>query len=159
MTHPDSRPPSTGTTEKEVLQGFLTYLRECATGKLRDVDESAARSAAVPSGTNLLGLVRHLTFVERSTFLGETTTNWKATFHTPDGETLDAVVTQYREAIRQANEVIDSYNDLSAPAPRRSGRSNGPSMRWALTHMIEETGRHAGHLDIMRELIDGKTGR
>ncbi|HEY0692909.1 MAG TPA: DUF664 domain-containing protein, partial [Kribbella sp.] len=43
------------------------------------------------------------------------------------------------------------------PRPR-PGRP-APSIRWALTHMIEETGRHAGHADILRELIDGATGR
>nr|WP_306304216.1 DUF664 domain-containing protein [Gordonia terrae] len=55
--------------------------------------------------------------------------------------------------------VIESYTDLAAPAPRASGRRSSPSMRWALTHLIEETARHAGHLDIIREGIDGKTGR
>ena len=42
---------------------------------------------------------------------------------------------------------------------RRPGRRSSPSMRWVLVHMIEETGRHAGHADILRELIDGSTGR
>jgi hypothetical protein len=49
--------------------------------------------------------------------------------------------------------------DLTAPVPRPPGRKKAPTMRWALVHMIEETGRHAGHLDILRELVDGGTGR
>ncbi len=55
--------------------------------------------------------------------------------------------------------MIGACTDLAAPVPRpvRNGRT--PSMRWVLVHMIEETGRHAGHADILRELIDGSTGR
>ncbi|WP_338889482.1 DinB family protein [Rhodococcus sovatensis] len=155
----DAPPPSTGASEKEVLMGFLNYLRDCVADKLLDLDESAARTAMVPSGTNLLGLVNHLTAVERSTFLGEHIQNWKKTFNAPTSMSVDAVVSDYRETVRRANELIDQCQDLSGPAPLRAGRSTGPSMRWALTHMIEETGRHAGHLDILRELADGSTGR
>ncbi len=67
------------------------------------------------------------------------------------------VVDRYRATVEQANAVLDGCTDLGAPVPGRSGA--GPSARWALTHMIEETGRHAGHADILRELIDGATGR
>jgi hypothetical protein len=55
--------------------------------------------------------------------------------------------------------VIAACDDLGSPAPRPSKGNGRPSMRWALAHMIEETGRHAGHLDILRELADGTTGR
>ena len=65
----------------------------------------------------------------------------------------------YRRAVSEAGEVIDAYTDLAEAAPRASGRRSSPSMRWALTHMIEETARHAGHLDIIREGVDGRTGR
>jgi hypothetical protein len=58
---------------------------------------------------------------------------------------------------RGANAVIDACEDLAGPVPRRTGTP--PSMRWALVHRIEETGRHAGHADILRELVDGSTGR
>ncbi|MEV6139697.1 DUF664 domain-containing protein [Nocardia sp. NPDC051990] len=64
---------------------------------------------------------------------------------------------RYREAVERANEILDGCTDLGAPVPRPG--CSAPSLRWALTHMIEETGRHAGHADILRELIDGTTGR
>ena len=64
------------------------------------------------------------------------------------------VVADYRAAVAEANEAMAAATDLAAPL-----RPDGPSLRWALTHMIEETGRHAGHADILRELIDGATGR
>ena len=67
-------------------------------------------------------------------------------------------MTAYRDAIDQANELIAGTN-LNDATRRPSSRKDAPALRWALVHMIEETGRHAGHADILRELIDGKTGR
>jgi hypothetical protein len=148
----DTPPPRTGSSETEVLRGFLDYLRASIAAKVDGAPEPLVRTAMVPSGTNLLGLLNHLTFVERSIFLGERVTNWPATFRTTD--TVAEVVHRYREVVDRANEVLDGRTDLAAPVAQR-----GPSVRWALTHMIEETGRHAGHADILRELIDGSTGR
>lgn len=86
-------------------------------------------------------------------------TDWQATFHAAPTATVADVVTQYRETVRQANTVLDRCTDLGAPVTRARPGKRAPSARWALTHMIEETGRHAGHADILRELIDGATGR
>ena len=69
------------------------------------------------------------------------------------------MLADYREAIRRANEVIEACTDLTGPAPRPPRRRSAPSMRWLLVHMIEETGRHAGHADILREQIDSAIGR
>ncbi|GAA0563376.1 DinB family protein [Actinomadura livida] len=153
----DAPPPRTGNSEAEVLRGFLDYLRTSIAAKVEDAPEPQVRTAGVASGTNLLGLLEHLTFVERATFLGDKVTNWQATFQAAPGDTVADVVARYREAVGRANEVLDGCTDLGAPVPR-PGRP-APSVRWALTHMIEETGRHAGHADILRELIDGATGR
>jgi Protein of unknown function (DUF664) len=80
--------------------------------------------------------------------------DWPATFRPDPEESVADVVGAYREVVARANDVIAATTDLAAPL-----RPDGPSLRWALTHMIEETGRHAGHADILRELIDGATGR
>lgn len=149
----DTPPPRTGSSETEVLRGFLDYLRTSVAAKVDGAPDPEAHAAAVPSGTNLLGLLNHLTFVERSLFLGETVTNWPSTFRTKDN--VADVVTRYRETVKRANELLDGCPDPAAPMPGR----DGPSVRWALTHMIEETARHAGHADILRERIDGSTGR
>ncbi|WP_020658687.1 DUF664 domain-containing protein [Amycolatopsis benzoatilytica] len=149
----DTPPPRTGGTETEVLRGFLDYLRASIAAKVDGAPEAGAHAAAVSSGTNLVGLLHHLTQVERALVLGETVTNWPATFRT--GDAVPAVVARYRETVQHANELLDACPDLAAPFPGRTG----PSVRWALTHLIEETGRHAGHADILRELIDGTTGR
>ncbi|MEU5407196.1 DinB family protein [Nocardia asteroides] len=153
----DTPPPRTGNSELAVLRGFLDYLRSSIAAKVEGAPEPQVRTAMVPSGTNLLGLLRHLTFVERATFLGDRVTHWQDTFRAAPTETVTDVVTAYREAIARADALLDGCTDPAAPLPR-PGRP-APSVRWALTHMIEETGRHAGHADILRELIDGSTGR
>ncbi len=138
---------------------FLDYLRASVAAKAEGVPEPQVRTAGVPSGTNLLGLVRHLTFVERFCFLGEDVRDWSATFRPAPQDSVEAVLGGYRDAVRQANLVIDACTDLALPSPRPKRGGSTPSMRWVLIHMIEETGRHAGHADILRERIDGATGR
>jgi hypothetical protein len=155
----DTPPPRTGGSEAEVLRGFLDYLRASVAAKVDGVPEPLVRTAGVPSGTNLLGLLNHLVLVERSTFLGERVTDWQATFRAAPADSAADVLARYREAVERANGVLDGCADLSAPVPRPRPDRPAPSVRWALVHMIEETGRHAGHADILRELIDGATGR
>jgi hypothetical protein len=150
----DTPPPRTSAGEKETLLGFLDYLRTSVAVKPEGAPEPQVRTAAVPSGTNLLGLVKHLAHVERFVFLGQAAAGWPATFRPTPDESVADVVADYRAAVAEANEAIAAATDLAAPL-----RPDGPSLRWALTHMIEETGRHAGHADILRELIDGATGR
>ncbi len=144
----DTRPPATGPEEKQVLTGFLGYLRAAVAAKAEGVPEPQVRTSAVASGTTLLGLVKHLTHVEAHWFLGEAVTNWQATFRPAPTETAETLLAAYRETTARADEVIAGWQDLG-----------GPGRRWTLVHLIEETGRHAGHADILRELIDGGTGR
>ncbi|PSK98859.1 uncharacterized protein DUF664 [Murinocardiopsis flavida] len=155
----DTPPPRTGSSEAAVLRGFLDYLRDSIAAKVADAPEPQVRTAGVPSGTNLLGLLTHLTCVEGAIFLGEAVTDWPATFRADPADSAADVVARYRATVGRANTVLDGCADLGAPVPRpRPGRP-APSVRWALAHMIEETGRHAGHADILRELIDGAVGR
>ncbi|GAB3280163.1 DinB family protein [Kineosporia babensis] len=147
----DTPPPRTGSSELEVLRGFLDYLRASIAEKVAGTPEPEVRRPGVPSGTNLIGLLNHLTEVERATFLRANVPDWSKTFTTD--ASLPDVVARYRETVARANEVLDGFDDAAAVLP------GGPSVRWALTHLIEETGRHAGHADILREQIDGSTGR
>jgi Protein of unknown function (DUF664) len=155
----DTRPPRTPADERATLLGFLDYLRAAIMDKAEGVPDPQVRTAGVPSGTSLLGLIKHLTFVERFYFLGDEVADWATTMRPTPEDTTEGVLAAYREANRRANEVIDTYPDLALQAPRAPRRGSTPSMRWVLVHMIEETGRHAGHADILREQIDGSTGR
>jgi hypothetical protein len=149
----DVGPPATGAEEKQVLTGFLDYLRAAVAAKAEGVPEPLVRTPGVASGTNLLGLVKHLTHVEAHWLLGETVADWAATFRPAPAETAGEILAAYRATTGKANAVIATWHDLGAAGPRRASR------RWTLAHLIEETGRHAGHADILRELIDGATGR
>ncbi|GAA2848480.1 hypothetical protein Acy02nite_01910 [Actinoplanes cyaneus] len=155
----DAGPPWTGAEERATLLGFLDYLRDSIAGKVTDVPEPHVRTPGVPSGTNLLGLIKHLTRVERFYFLGEPIHSVRRTMRPARAETVDSLLADYRQTTAQANEVIESWTDLTLDAPRPPGRGLPPSRRWVLVHLIEETSRHAGHADILREQIDGSTGR
>jgi hypothetical protein len=155
----DTTPPRTGADEKATLRGFLDHLRNAIADKVADAPEPQVRTGGVPSGTNLLGLLKHLAFVERFYFLGEDADDWPATMRPTAEDTIDGVLADYRKTVERANQVIDACPDLSLPAPRPPRPGPAPSMRWVLVHMIEETGRHTGHADILREQIDGSTGR
>jgi uncharacterized damage-inducible protein DinB len=155
----DTPPPRAGSSETETLRAFLDYLRASVAAKVDGSPDPQVRTAGVPSGTNLLGLLNHLTSVERWMFLGDNVTDWQATFQAPLADSVADVVARYRETVARANRVLDECTDLAAPVPRSRPQNSAPSVRWALVHMIEETARHAGHADILREAIDGATGR
>lgn len=146
-------------SEKAVLLGILDGLRESVAKKVVGVPEPRVRAAGVPSGTSLLGLVKHLASVERFYFLGVPVASWGRTMRPAADETVAELLAGYRAAVDEANAVIGACDDLGGPAPRARRSGPVPSMRWVLAHMIEETGRHAGHADILREQIDGRTGR
>jgi hypothetical protein len=145
----------TGPGERATLAGILDGLRESIAGKAAGVPEPAVREAGVPSGTSLLGLVKHLTHVERFYFLGTPMPAMRRTFRPGRAETTEGLIAAYREAAAEADAVVRTWTDLGDAAPHTPGRTR----RWVLAHMIEETARHAGHADILRERIDGSAGR
>ncbi|MGW2547351.1 DinB family protein [Kitasatospora sp. NPDC001574] len=160
----DLRPPGVDADEHTTLLTFLDYLRACVIAKTDGLSDEDARRPGVASGTSLLWLVRHLTAVELNWFLwayrGDDVELWDDEALSPGDETVAESVAAYREAIVRANAVIGAAAELDRPGVR-SLRPDGeaPSMRWLLVHMIEETGRHAGHADILREQLDGAVGR
>jgi len=154
----DAGPPATGPGEREVLVGFLDYLRTSIATKAEGLPEELVRQPGVLSGTNVLGLIKHLTAVERHWLLGHPVRNWPATFRARADETAAEVLAAYCETSAEANTAVATWDDLEGPGPR-PGRSSAPSRRWTLVHLIEETARHAGHADILREQLDGRTGR
>jgi uncharacterized damage-inducible protein DinB len=158
----DLRPPEVHAGERETLLTFLDYLRAAVASKLAGVSAEAAREPGVPSGTSLLWLVKHLTAVELNWFgwayqgVGERADDEPVIRADDEPEELLAA---YADAVARANAVVRGCADLERPGARSLRETAPPSLRWILVHMIEETARHAGHADIIRERQDGVTGR
>jgi len=156
---PDTRPPRLTGGERETLVGLLRFQRESLVRKVTGVGDAAARSSPVGSGTTLLWLVKHLAGAEVSwlvrRFAGQDVP-WPDETVTPE-DTVTSAIEGYRAAWRLVDPVLDGA-DLDDLARRTDGQP-AVNLRWILAHLLEETARHAGHADILRELIDGETGR
>jgi hypothetical protein len=142
---------------------FLTFARECAIKKVAGLDEERARRVLVPSGTSLLGLVRHLIdgecywFGYHLTGVGSEP-DWDRGMTADAGLSVEDVVARYRAAIAASDQEIRRIGDPTAVAALPVD-GVVKSLRWTIAHMTSETARHAGHADILREQIDGTTGR
>jgi hypothetical protein len=148
------------TPEVEQLRAALDGLRSGVLKKLAGLSDADARRSTVDSGTNIAGLVQHLTFVESIWFeeivAGGKATRGVRTMTVAPDVPLSTVRAEYRAACAASNEIIAAAGDADTPVTR-NGKTH--DLRWALLSVIEETARHAGHADIIREQIDGKTGR
>jgi hypothetical protein len=148
--------------ERAVLDAFLDFHRGVVTTKAAGLDEDAARRRLVPSQTTLAGLIKHLTVVEREWFpgllLGEQAApqpGHAGGWELDAGDTVDALLAEYRRACDESRRAAaDLPLDHAVPHPLL-GRVN---LRWIYVHVIEETARHVGHADILREQTDGATG-
>jgi hypothetical protein len=158
------RVPFTG-GEKESLHVSLDRHRDAVLWKLEGLGDADLRRVMTPSGTSLLGLVKHLAAVEYAwfcqTFGRETEplpfddTDVNADLQVRPDETTQDILAFYARARAAADHVIDEV-DIEDRGTAWFG--DAVSLRWVLIHMLEETARHAGHVDILRELIDGMTG-
>ena len=156
----DRQPPRTMADDggRTTLRTLLQYQRESVVRKVEDVDDEAARRSPVPSGTSLLWLVQHLAQAERTwvllRFAGLDET--AAGLHVETATVADAV-SHYRQTWSAVDAIVDraGLDDVC----RGTGVTPPVDLRWVLAHLLEETARHAGHADVLRELIDGMTGR
>ncbi|WP_120005126.1 DinB family protein [Nesterenkonia muleiensis] len=149
-------------TEQFVLLAYLNRVRGSVIRTAEGVSEEDLRRPQVPSGTSLLGIVHHLTGVEhhwfQRVFLGETIEADKSMI-VPDDIAAADVVEAYQRACQRSDEIVHATADLSVRAAiPNPGEDARDSLRVILAHMVEETARHAGHADILREQIDGTTG-
>ena len=158
------RVPLTG-DEKESLHASLRRHRDAVSWKLEGLDDEQLRRVMTPSGTHLLGMVKHLAAVEYGWFchtFGREAEELPFDDDDPDAdlrvepdETTDDILAFYARAQVAADQVID---ELDVEDVGTSWAGEQVPMRWVLIHMIEETARHAGHVDILRELIDSAAG-
>lgn len=156
---------------KEVLLRYLRRGRESLLAKLDGVSEYDTRRPVVPTGTNLLGIVKHVASME-SAYLGDV-------FGRPSGEALpwldgdaepnadmwatedesrEDVVALYRRVWAHSDATIAELELSAAGHVPWWGEHGDVTLHEVLVHMIDETSRHAGHADVVRELIDGVVG-
>lgn len=152
-------------TEREVLTAFLEFQRDGLVRKCAGLTDAQLRSRPVPSsGISLIGLVRHLATVERWYFQAVLADDFPGSLfdHESDAAFQDIAAATGEESFRIWSAEVDVSRritealDLDAVGSLPSGQQL--TLRWVLTHMIDEYARHLGHADIVREAIDGATG-
>jgi hypothetical protein len=160
--------PSFLLDERAMLDGWLDYHRATLLVKCEGLTHDQLRQRSVPpSSLSLLGLVRHMTEVERWWFAaaiaGERHEFIYCTDDRPDGD-FDDVDTADVDADLAAFDAECAHSRAIARSRRLDDRGAHPrrrepvALRWVMTHMIEEYARHNGHADLLREQIDGATG-
>lgn len=155
---------------KETLHWYLRRIRQALVWKLEGLSDYDLRRPLVPSGTNLLGLVKHLAGVEIGYF-GDTFGRpfsdppaWVAEWSDADmwataDESRDDILDLYRRAADHADATIEALElDARGRVPWWPEERAEASLHQILVHMVAETNRHTGHADIIRELIDGSVG-
>lgn len=159
--------PFSTATERDALCGFLDVQRDALVRKVRGVGDVDARRAPTASALSLLGILRHSTLWEQRWFQGVVAgrplaDGWPERrepiaqdFIVGEDDTVDDWISRYEEAAEASRTVVAGMG-----LEDRCARSElvDKNVRWVLLHMIEETARHAGHADIIRETLDGSQG-
>ena len=159
--------------DDEMLLALLRGQRESVLAIVEGLDEEAWHRSVVPTGWTPAGMVEHLGGAEWHWFQGvvagkqpelpgdlaedQPPYDPMTVVFTTDEPSAE-VIAFYRDQCAQSDEVL-ATTSLSAAPLGKNGRYEPPNVRWIVLHMIEETARHAGHLDIARELLDGTTRR
>lgn len=167
MTRTDDIPAAWD--ERTVLTTMLDYARDTVRAKCEGVSEEDARRAILPGSPlmTISGLVNHLRWVEKDwievKLLGRPdTAEW--TDEDPDWEMrvaveypLERLLAEYEEQAAGYRELVAGM-DLDTRSVKTLRDGTAVTLRWILHHLVEETARHNGHLDIIREILDGSTG-
>ncbi len=154
--------------DREAMEGWLELYRDTVPMKVAGLsaDQLCARPVA-PSTLSLIGLVRHLRFVEQYWFakiatdlsepLHYTENDFNGDLNEGSPETVWDDLQGYADEVARARQLAAAITDLDAPLPgKRHGKQ--VNLRWVYLHMIEEYARHLGHVDLLRERLDGATG-
>jgi hypothetical protein len=155
--------------ERTTLTGTLDWYRAVIENKVTGLSTGDATRVITKSGLSPLGVVKHLAWVERGwfqeTFAGQPIEGLdlppndnSLEFVIDPEDTVESVLAFYRGEVARSRAITDAATSLDALSAEDTPWRGRVSLRWLLVHMIEETARHAGHLDLMREEIDGRTG-
>ncbi len=171
LDRPPGEPARSLSDPKALLAGYLDHYRDTVLRKLDGLSEGEWRGRRLPSGWSPLELLWHLAHVERRWlvwgFLGEELPNpWADRgpddrWRVPDGVGVADVVARFTEQCARSREVVAgaALSDRGAVGGGRfASEAEAATLGWILCHLLQEYARHAGHLDIVRELADGVTG-
>jgi uncharacterized damage-inducible protein DinB len=169
--------PDYGADELGMLTQYLDYHRATLVAKASGLDRDAMAKPLPPSDLTLAGLVKHLALVEDNWFgvvlAGRPKAAWYADvvweedpdweFHTAPDDDPAELLALYADTCARSREIVAEVaadRGLDAESVRTSRRIEGAhfTLRWILMHMIEETARHNGHADLLRQNADGQTG-
>lgn len=150
--------------ERQLLESFLDDYRNIVVRKASGLSDTDARRRLVPSATTVGGLVKHLRWAEYGWFdqllaqqAGDNRRpherSWE--FDVAPEQSLATLVVEYQQQCQRSRQIAAQYA-LDHTVPH--ARLGDVSLRYIYLHLIEETARHAGHLDILREQLDGATG-
>jgi uncharacterized damage-inducible protein DinB len=167
----DPRSQATSVGERATLVDFITGCRQTLELKCQGLGaEQMARRSVLPSNMSLLGLVRHMADVERYWFRQvlsgqdaprryRTTEDRDADFNgaSADPAVVDEAWDAWREEVTYAEQCVEGFRDLGTTV-RLPNEDEEIAVREVLMHMIEEYARHCGHVDLLRERIDGRVG-
>jgi uncharacterized damage-inducible protein DinB len=152
------------TDERDALLAFLAKQRDGVANALRGLTDEQAARAPSASELSLGALVKHLTTCERRwvvvSIAGRVdpelwpVTDWGAEFRLTADDTVESLLAGYAAVAEETEQIVAGVPDLGAPV-LLDDPTFTRSIRWVLLHLIEETARHAGHADIIRESIDG----
>jgi uncharacterized damage-inducible protein DinB len=157
-TNLDVDVPGGNPDERELLLSWLGYLRGSVVRKVDGLSDPDGHWTPDGRLIPLLGVINHLTRVEwrwiDGGMLGQEVSRHESEFHPGPELTVEAAVAAYRERAAATDATVRSMPSLDMPCLRGQERD----LRWVLIHLINETARHAGHADAVRELLDGTTG-
>ena len=150
--------------ERDALLTFLAVPRAALRAAVFGLTDEQARSRPAASALCLGGLVKHAARTERRWVVAGITgqplpglwpiEDWPADFQLTGEESLDGVLGYYAETAELTARIVTAVGDLGQPLAVNPEQS----VRWVLFHLIQETSRHAGHADIIREALDGRRG-
>ncbi len=170
----DMKPPDIPNqgSELDLLRSFLNYQRAVLIDKASGLTDLQIHARLPPSTLTLGGLVNHMALVEddwfTSDFKGDDLPDLWANapwdddrdweFTSARDMPTEELFERYTSAIERSEAILDGVSDLDQLSVKTSRKGEHWSMRWILIHMIEETARHNGHADLIRESIDGSVG-